>query len=154
LLSRILVLLIISRRAPDLFLYVGQTHVHHLNYGIFMLVAVGAWLLFVPPAPHARGRDIAALLYGVGLALTFDEFGMWLHLGGSYWQRASYDAVVIAAALLALVAYAPALRSFRPMHLAYFIIVLVVLVAFSLLVAERVRHLTPALERLEHTGPQ
>jgi hypothetical protein len=28
------------------------------------------------------------------MALTFDEFGMWLHLGGSYWQRASFDAVV------------------------------------------------------------
>jgi hypothetical protein len=29
------------------------------------------------------------------MALTFDEFGMWLHLGGSYWQRASFDAVIV-----------------------------------------------------------
>ena len=34
-------------------------------------------------------------MYGVGLALTFDEFGLWFHLGGSYWQRASFDAVVV-----------------------------------------------------------
>src|SRR5687768_9357483 len=73
LLSRILVLLIMSRRMPDLFLHLGQTHVHHLNYGIFLLSAMGAWLLFAPP--RGRGRFIAALIYGVGLALTFDEFG-------------------------------------------------------------------------------
>ena len=29
------------------------------------------------------------------MGLTFDEFGMWLHLGGGYWQRASYDAVIV-----------------------------------------------------------
>ena len=81
LLGRILVLLIMSRRAPDLFLHVGQTHVHHLNYGIFLLTAVGAWLLF---SRWERGRRVAALTYGIGLALTFDMFGMWLHLGGSY----------------------------------------------------------------------
>jgi hypothetical protein len=34
------------------------------------------------------------------MALTFDEFGMWLHLGGSYWQRASIDASIVVAALL------------------------------------------------------
>src|SRR4249919_3815933 len=85
LLARIAVLLIMSRRMPDLFLYVGQTHVHHLNYGIFLLSAMGAWLLFVPPGPDARVRVVAALVYGVGMGLTFDEFGMWLHLGGGYW---------------------------------------------------------------------
>src|SRR5439155_4161657 len=73
-------------------------------------------------APHAgrprklqgrRRRAGAAVAYGVGLALTFDEFGLWLHLGGSSWQRASYDAVVTLAALLGLIAVAPALRHFR-----------------------------------------
>src|SRR5689334_2210245 len=97
-LARIIVLLIMTRRMPDLFLYVGQTHVHHLNYGIFMLAAVGGWLLFTP-ARTARARMIATLLYGVGLALTFDEFGMWLHLDQAYWQRSSYDAVIAIAAL-------------------------------------------------------
>ena len=32
----VLVLLILTRALPDLYLYVGQTHVHHLNYGIFL----------------------------------------------------------------------------------------------------------------------
>jgi len=66
----------------------------------------------------------------VGLALTFDEFGMWLHLGGSYWQRASYDAVVLVAALLGLVAFAPALRRFRAHHWAVLILVLAAVAAF------------------------
>ncbi len=86
LLARIIVLLIMTRRMPDLFLYIGGTHVHHLDYGIVLLAASGAWLLFA--SPTGRARTIVAVVYAVGLALTFDEFGMWLHLGGSYWQRA------------------------------------------------------------------
>ena len=46
----------------------------------------------------------------MGLVLTFDEFGMWLHLGGPYWQRASFDAVVLIAAVIALLAFAPDVR--------------------------------------------
>lgn len=83
LLARIIVLLIMTRRVPDLFLYVGGTHVHHLNYGIFLLAASGAWLLFAQPS--GRSATVVAVAYAVGLALTFDEFGMWLHLGGGYW---------------------------------------------------------------------
>ncbi|MGH9390716.1 MAG: hypothetical protein ACRD1Z_13955, partial [Vicinamibacteria bacterium] len=48
--------------------------------------------------------------------LTFDEFGMWLHLEDHYWQRASFDAVVVIASLLALVVAAPTLRRFRRRH--------------------------------------
>jgi len=48
--------------------------------------------------------------------LTFDEFGMWLHLGGSYWQRASFDAIVTVGALLALIVAAPALWHFNWRH--------------------------------------
>src|SRR5581483_10804533 len=47
--ARILVYLIMTRRMPDLFLHVGQTHVHHLNYGIFILSALGAYLIFARP---------------------------------------------------------------------------------------------------------
>ena len=103
--SRVLVILIMTQRIPDLFLHLGGTHVHHLNYGIFLLSAVGALLLFAPLSE--RQKHWVACAYGFGMALTFDEFGMWLHLGGSYWQRASYDAVILLAALLGLIAFAP-----------------------------------------------
>ena len=75
---RVLVILIMSRRIPDLYLHLGGTHVHHLNYGIFLLAGVGAYQLFLHPS--GRNLEIAAIIYGSGMALTFDEFGMWLHL--------------------------------------------------------------------------
>jgi hypothetical protein len=96
--SRILVFLIMSRRVPDLYLHVGGTHVHHLNYGIFLLGGVGAYLLFAQPTGNRLGAT--AIAYGIGLGLTFDEFGMWIHLGGSYWQRASFDAVAVVIGIL------------------------------------------------------
>ena len=50
------------------------------------------------------------------MALTFDEFGMWLHLGGSYWQRASVDAVIIVAAVLGLCGYLRSIERFESRH--------------------------------------
>jgi hypothetical protein len=90
--TRLLVFGIMARWLPDLFWHFGGTHVHHLNYGIFLLAGIGAFLLVAPVSPASRLN--VAWLYGIGLALTFDEFGMWLHLGGGYWQRASFDAVM------------------------------------------------------------
>src|ERR1700720_3035808 len=112
--SRTLVILIMARRMPDLFLHLGGTHVHHLNYGIFLLSAVAGVLLFA--RLNDKQRSVCACAYGFGMALTFDEFGMWLHLGGSYWQRASYDAVIVLAALLGLLAFAPRWNRFGPRH--------------------------------------
>ena len=51
--SRTLVILIMGRRMPDLFLHLGGTHVHHLNYGIFLLSGVGAYLLLRRPVGKA-----------------------------------------------------------------------------------------------------
>jgi hypothetical protein len=93
---RIAVFLIMARKIPDLYIHVGGTHVHHLNFGIFLLSAVGGYLLFANPA--GPRLQVAAILYGIGMGLTFDEFGMWIHLGGSYWQRASWDAITVIAA--------------------------------------------------------
>jgi hypothetical protein len=112
--ARVLVFLIVAQWIPDIYLRLGGTHVHHLNYGIFLLSGVGGYLLLGQPG--ARDLQHAATAYGVGLALTFDEFGLWLHLGGSYWQRASFDAVVVVTAVLALVALAPELDHMRPHH--------------------------------------
>jgi hypothetical protein len=127
--SRILVLLIMARRIPNMYFFLRGTHVHHLNYGIFLLVAVSAYLLFAGPV--GRKLSAAALAYGIALALTFDEFGMWLHLGGSYWQRASIDAIVIVAALLGLIAFAANIRRFQSRHLRASIALLIALVAFG-----------------------
>jgi hypothetical protein len=45
-----------------------------------------------------------SILYGVGAALTLDEFALWLNLSDVYWSRegrASIDAVILFGALLA-----------------------------------------------------
>jgi len=39
---------------------------------------------------------------------------MWVHLGGSYWQRASYDAVITIGAVLLLFVTAPTFRRWKP----------------------------------------
>jgi uncharacterized membrane protein YhaH (DUF805 family) len=131
-LARIFVFMIMSRMIPNLYFFVGSTHVHHLNYGIFLLAAVGGYSVF--RRPTGRKAEITAVLYGLAMGLTFDEFGMWLHLGGSYWQRASVDAVIVVAALFALVAFARNLRRFEKKHLWSFLILLVVLVGFVVVI--------------------
>ena len=130
--ARAIVLLTTADFLPELHLQLGTTHVHHLNFGIFILAASGAYLLFVRPVDRAlRG---AAVVYAVGLALTFDEFGMWLNLEDIYWQRASFDAVVIISGLLGLIVAAPALRRFRPREWATVAGLALAVVLFGLLV--------------------
>jgi len=112
--SRTMVFLVMSQRVPNLYFFLRGTHVHHLNYGIFLLAAVAGYQLFARPSGQAA--RLGAWAYGIAMGLTFDEFGMWLHLGGSYWQRASVDAVIVVAAALALVAFAPSLERFEARH--------------------------------------
>src|SRR5947207_12121528 len=74
--SRVCVILIMTRRMPNLFFHAAGTHVHHLNYGIFLLSLTQAVLLF---APWPRDRcGLWALLHGLAERLTFDEFGLSL----------------------------------------------------------------------------
>ena len=153
--ARILVYLIMARTLPDLFLFVGGTHVHHLNYGIFLLAGVGAVLLFARPT--GRWLTATAHGYGIGLALTFDEFGMWLHLGGGYWQRASFDAVILVAAILSLVAFMPGRQSWTRRYLLWALVVLLVSGLFFwrfFKVLEALGHrVAPRFEQLEKTAP-
>ena len=153
--ARVIVFLIMSRTIPDLYLHLGGTHVHHLNYGIFLLSVVAGFLVLARPT--GRKLQWAAMLYGIGMALTFDEFGMWIHLGGSYWQRASWDAIIVLAASFALIAFAPSLRRFRPRHwLAAVALVLAATVFFFLLVKSfhyAGQKLAPRIHRIESTAP-
>ncbi len=127
--SRAIVFLIMSRRIPLLYLNVRGTHVHHLNYGITLLAVTAGYLLFARPQAAAVRR--AALVYGVGLALTYDEFGMWLHLGGSYWQRASVDAVVVIGCFLTLLAFARTLVRVETRHWWALLVLSLAIVGFA-----------------------
>jgi hypothetical protein len=145
--ARTTVYLILARHIPDLHLYIGGTHIHHLNYGIFLLSAVGAYLLLVRPT--AKGLHRVCVLYGIGLALTFDEFGMWVHLGGSYWQRASFDAVVVIAAFLSLLVVAPRLSAFRPHHWLTAGALALVLLLFAVMFVDSYRYAQNVLDQIE-----
>jgi hypothetical protein len=154
--ARVLVYAIMSHKLPDLFLYVGGTHIHHLNYGIFLLCGVGAYLIFARPV---GGRlRVAAVLYAIGLALTFDEFGMWLHLGGSYWQRASYDAIAVIGGTLGFFAFFPSRQSLRRWPWWQAVTVAAVCIVFFFMLADSFREidkrLEQRLERLEQIGPR
>jgi len=153
--ARTIVFLIMSHTIPDLYLHVKGTHVHHLNYGIFLLSAVGGCLVF--RRPTGRKLQIVAVLYGIAMGLTFDEFGMWIHLGGSYWQRASWDAVTILAAIFALIAFAPSLRRFRPYHWYTAAALTLALIVFVFLFVKSFRYagkrLQPKIQNIEATAP-
>jgi hypothetical protein len=153
-LSRVLVFLIMARLMPDLYLHMGGTHVHHLNYGIFLLCGVGAWMLFA--SPSGKLRTCCAILYAIGLALTFDEFGMWVHLGGDYWQRASFDAVTVVTAILALLAYAPKRGNWTWRHVVAASVAIAAVAVFGVLLAHslKVHDVGARLQRLEESAPQ
>ncbi len=112
--ARIVVFLIAEQYVPNLFLFVKGTHVHHLNYGICLMSAVGLLLLLCRPR-HA-GLYLGTIGYGVALALTFDEFGMWLSLGGTYNNHLTFDAIVIIASLLTLISLATVVEERHPRH--------------------------------------
>jgi len=154
-LARLVVFLIMSRAIPDLYLHLGGTHIHHLNYGIFILSALAGYLLLRRPAGRPLG--LAAVLYGVGMALTFDEFGMWIRLGGSYWQRASWDAIIVLAAIFALIAFARSLKKLRPHHWFTAVVLLVAVVIFFIMLAKSFNYagktLGPRIHQIESAAP-
>jgi hypothetical protein len=83
---------------------VGGTHVHHLVFGIITCLIVG--YVGIAIEPDTPWREILAVLFGIGAALTLDEFALWLNLRDVYWEkegRRSIDAVIVAAVLAALV---------------------------------------------------
>jgi glucan phosphoethanolaminetransferase (alkaline phosphatase superfamily) len=104
-LSRLMVYLVIGRWLPNFFLTVRGVHIHHYTYGVFLLVLIGFFLILRRPDVESESFKISTALYGIGLGLTFDEFGMWVRLADEYWLRQSYDAIVIILLLLLNIAY-------------------------------------------------
>ena len=81
----------------------GGKHIHHLVFGILLLLTTGYLSFAFDPDTF---RNELAVLYGIGAALTLDEFALWLNLENVYWAkqgRASIDAVVIFGVILWLI---------------------------------------------------
>jgi hypothetical protein len=83
---------------------VGGTHIHHLVWGICVLLIFGYF--GVALEPDSPWSEIVAVMFGIGTGLTLDEFALWLNLRDVYWEeegRRSIDAVIVAASLAGLV---------------------------------------------------
>jgi hypothetical protein len=83
----------------------GGLHIHHLVWGILLLLVVGYLWLIEAGTTSSLLLSVTAMAYGVGAALTLDEFAVWLNLQDVYWTgpgRESIDAVVIFAGLLSV----------------------------------------------------
>ncbi len=81
----------------------GTLHIHHLVWGILLLLAVGYVWLAELGVGSSLLASLTAIVFGVGSALTLDEFALWLNLKDVYWEgagRVSIDAVAIFASLL------------------------------------------------------
>jgi len=83
----------------------GGLHIHHLVWGILILILVGYLWLIEQGVGSNWIASATALLFGVGAALTLDEFALWLNLQDVYWTgtgRESIDAVIIFISLLSV----------------------------------------------------
>ena len=79
--------------------------IHHLFWGILLLMVSGfAALATRSPAWHLR----IAIVFGIALALTLDEFALWLRLADVYWSPEGIESLkagAFAAACLGLYAF-------------------------------------------------
>ncbi len=116
---RLLVASITHHIGPFGYVEMGGRHIHHLVWGILLLLICGyASLAEVGIGDTPQSILMSRLLsigYGIGAALTLDEFALWLNLdAAAYWSREgreSIDAVVLFGALLAMGTWgAPLLR--------------------------------------------
>lgn len=108
-LASFLITFILARIAADSNMFVmvntksGPLHIHHLVPGIILLLLSG----YIGISFHSRFRlrNFMAVLFGIGAALTVDEFALWLYLDDVYWEAAgrySIDAIIISLLILTI----------------------------------------------------
>jgi hypothetical protein len=107
-----MVFCILHQIPPFHYIIMDGRHIHHLVIGIFTLLGVGyGWLCEVGTGSDESSifaSSLMSLLYGMGAALTLDEYALWLNLKDVYFVRAgrsSIDAVFLFGSLLAIGAW-------------------------------------------------
>lgn len=106
---RLLTWLIHNDIGPFHDIEMGGRHIHHLVWGILLLLGVGyGWLADVGTGQGESSLAMSrlmAIMYGAAAALTLDEFALWLNLRDVYWAkegRSSLDAGIIFLSLLCI----------------------------------------------------
>ena len=104
-----MVLCIVHHIPPFHYVIMDGRHIHHLVFGIFILLFVGyGWLCEFgngSDSSSVLASSLMSLLYGLGAALTLDEFALWLNLKDVYFVRegrSSFDAIILFGSLLAI----------------------------------------------------
>ncbi|WP_083710041.1 hypothetical protein [Williamsia sterculiae] len=93
----------------------GDTHVHHVVFGVVITLASGLGLVATSMESSQSTASALACLFGIGAALILDEFALIFYLRDVYWAeegRASVDAVFVAIGVTGMV-----LLGFRPLEL-------------------------------------
>jgi hypothetical protein len=76
---------------------VGTMHIHHLVWGIMLLLIIGyLWLMQIGTGVGSSSgwvSGLTAILYGIGSALTLDEFALWFNLRDVYWSREGRESI-------------------------------------------------------------
>ncbi|MGA7108824.1 MAG: hypothetical protein WBV28_03115 [Terracidiphilus sp.] len=142
---RLLVSLVIHQHGPFEWVMVRGRHIHHLVWGILILLFVGyGWLLDLGRSHSPTSIFLSRLMsvsYGVGAALTLDEFALWLNLEpDAYWSssgRLSIDAVILFGGILCMGAWgAPFFRALQTMWMK------------RVLLRRELTHTTPPIRRV------
>jgi hypothetical protein len=85
--------------------HVGEVHIHHVTFGVVLVLLAGLTLVTLSIAGHEPEFTLAAICFGIGAALVLDEYALILHLSDVYWLedgRTSVDAVFAAVAVAGL----------------------------------------------------
>jgi len=75
---------------------IGDVHVHHLVLGVVLVLASG--MLETALRLGDTGRELLAVIFGIGGAFILDEFALTFHLRDVYWTeegRRSIDASIM-----------------------------------------------------------
>jgi hypothetical protein len=113
-----MVFCIVHQIPPFHYVIMEGRHIHHLVFGIIILLGVGyGWLCEIgngSDSSSALAGGLMSLLYGLGAALTLDEFALWLNLKDVYFVRegrSSFDAIILFGSLLAITTWGAPLFS-------------------------------------------
>lgn len=111
-------------------------HLHHLVPGVLVSLASGTAIIAFNP--QGDSMLLLSMLFGIGAALTLDEFALILHLDDVYWTtagRSSVEATLMGAAfgMLCVLASAPLSNPSEDFPHWLAVSILVVNITFSLL---------------------
>ncbi|WP_405165943.1 hypothetical protein OG203_13170 [Nocardia sp. NBC_01499] len=93
----------------------GGVHIHHMVFGVILVLASGIGMVTLYQTADTTTASVLAAAFGVGAALTLDEFALIFYLRDVYWEeqgRTSVDAVFVALAVTGLL-----LLGFHPLWL-------------------------------------